>query len=225
MTDQAPPSFEATVKAALVASAQTIFGKNVVFVLFTVFVAASATLDAVGVTTNVWSLIKSAFSEKTSVLNVSEIEVLDEWVILIDSAESFSQADAYREQLASHVLTHFSSGLAAEHFARNLRVVRHPTSLGHWLLTADVVSSRSSAVEVSATIECIKNQVNNWQKDDILSPWFRAAKPYDYSLESFMNTYGRATNVPENHCKKSESSEKTCPSPYNEPVVQPLPVK
>ena len=182
-----------------------------------VFLVASATLDVLGKTTNFWSYLKLAFTEKTSLLNTAEMEVLDEWVVLIDSAETFIQAETYRQQL-ERATAKFSDKGAADHFARNLRVVRDTSTAGYWLLVADITAGRSSSAEAAANIDCVRRQVVSWEADDIVSPWFKNARPLDYSLSDFNRTYGRATNVPAPHNDPARKSEQpgigVCPFPY-----------
>lgn len=218
MNDPTPPhDVPKTVTERIFAALQVWLGPRVVATAVGLFILLSASLDTLGKTTNAWSYIKQAFSEKTSVLNTAEIEVLDEWIVLIDSADSFQQADAYRQQLVA-ATSKFANQDAAQHFARNLRVVRDPNSIGTWLLTADINNGRSTKAEVSITITCLKKHVSSWESDDILSPWFTNAQAVDYSLAAFSETYGRPKNRPETHQEPirpdSDFQSPKCPSPY-----------
>lgn len=217
MNDTVTPDVPKTVAARLFQFLQAVLGRRVVAVAVGVFIVVSATLDALGKTTNAWAYIKQAFAEKTSVLNTAEIEVLDEWVVLIDAADSFLQADAYRHQLATASIK-FSSREASKHLARNLRVVRDPKNAGYWLLTADITIGRSTREDVLATIDCLKRQVSSWESDDVLSPWFRNAQPIDFSLATFRETYGRPKNLPSDHKEPTRPDTaapgKVCPPPY-----------
>lgn len=201
----------------LISAAQRWLGARVVTTALVLFIVGSATLDVLGKTTTAWSYIRLALTEKTSLLNTAELEVLDEWVVLIDSAESFLQAEVYRQHLTDATKS-FSDKEAAEHFSRNLRVVRDASSPGYWILVADITGGQGSLRELEVTIDCLRSQVASWEADDIVSPWFRNARPIRYSLTDFNRTYGRATNVPSGHSARVRVAEAAgvskCAYPY-----------
>jgi len=195
-----------------------IFGKRTVTIAFLAFIAFSAASDFFGRTLKGWSYLEDFFQEKTSLLNTAELEVRDEWVVLIDIAHSFHQAEAYRRNLSTWS-EKIDDKKVASHFSRNLRVVRDPHNAAYWLLVADINSGRSTREEVGATIECIKEKIADWEEDDIIAPWLDNSRAYDYDLDEFAKTYGRISNLPAGYEATDRSVEqpgrKRCPYPYS----------
>ena len=153
-------------------------------------------------------IMRDLYSEKTSYLSKHELEVLNEWVALIDYADSYEQAvdkankfsEAYRKS---------KDGT----WDNNILFVRDPEQRGRWAVVVDIWPGASSCNEVRGEIETLwKFSQTTREMEDTLGMWIYNSRPLEFRLDKFEKTYGRVTNPPDlskHVCNpKGECSEK-----------------
>ncbi|WOO39648.1 hypothetical protein [Rubellicoccus peritrichatus] len=145
-------------------------------------------------------LLKELRTEKTSYLSKHELEVLDEWVALIDYADTYEQAIDRSNQFKKAY-----EGLGHGLWGNNILYIRDPSYPDRWMIIVDMWSGKSSYSEVNEGINSLKKDISNAPRyqgrdlEDTLGMWLFNSHPVKFDVLRFQQNYGKITNLPESN--------------------------
>jgi hypothetical protein len=150
-------------------------------------------------------MVKDVVSEKASYLSKHETEILNEWVALIDYADTYEQA-IDRSLQFKKAYSQLGSGI----WDNNILYVRDPMSKERWMIVVDIWPGSSSCDEISSELEHLNSTANSTRAlQDTLGMWLYNSRPIEFDLNAFEVTYGKVTNLPidmEKHQKNKSGS-------------------
>lgn len=134
-----------------------------------------------------YSAINDFLSTKVSYPSKDEIDVLNEWIVLISVFDEKSEAQIEYEKFKK-VYTQSNHDV----WGNDIFLVRNPTKQGEWFITIDVYPGQSTKDDVQGSIE------NMWKYcqltrdlENTLGHWLNGARPIFYDSTKFVNTYGK----------------------------------
>jgi len=158
-------------------------------------------------------IIKGLFSEKTSILSNSERDVMDEWVIILETTNSKSDAENQKDKFISDLkesqyeckkedclIAKIPDCRKSDHgcWQDNIHIVRHPSHKSSWMVALDTTNGVGSNPQTTDELEQVRE---SWEdksgktsltyERDLLEKWFKDKKPYLYKNEIFSKTYGQ----------------------------------
>jgi hypothetical protein len=140
--------------------------------------------------------ISEALAEQTSVLSKHELEVCNEWVVVVERGDTYEQARD-RASLFKEAYDDSGHGL----WSNEILVVRDPENTNRWLVVVDFWPGRSTEQEVAGGIRHLNIHVDDSigsdrrALQDTLEMWLRDTNPYEYRMDRFAETYGRIVNL------------------------------
>lgn len=138
--------------------------------------------------------VRDAFSEKTSYLSKHELEILNEWVALIDYADTYEQAIDRSKQF-KEAYANLGSGV----WSNNILYVRDPTNKDRWMIVVDIWPSTSSCGHITREIARLQDDSDRTRiLQDTVGMWLFNSKAIEFNLQQFEKTYGSVTNLPQN---------------------------
>ncbi len=150
---------------------------------------------------NIWDggskiafILKDGMSEKTTYLSKHELEVLNEWVALIDYSDTYAQAIDRSGQFKI-AYKKLQQGV----WDNNILYVRDPSNKDRWCIIVDIWPGSSSCSKIKQEIEKLQDKAEKSRElQDTLGMWLYNSRPLEFNLVEFQKTYGRVTNLPDN---------------------------
>jgi len=150
-----------------------------------------------------YSLITGFFKERTTYISKNEQEIVNEWVIRIDyadsKAEGYEKASVFKKNLEDSGYEDEKCG-STEHgcWKDNIHVVRDIYKDGLWLVVVDrlngVADEKSTEAEINNILTFVRK--SDMRVQDTLGMWIKGSKPYYYQIDMLPLVYGRILNPP-----------------------------
>ena len=164
------------------------------FVLFVTMPAIAGFTDGLG------KLRAFFYKPPTAPLSRDEWDVYeqDEWVLVLDTTNTFEQANKEREQFKIDY-----SRLGHKNFngqdiwSNDVLVVRSPRRAGQWLVVIDMYDGQSSRQEIQAGVDEML-QVASGDRDiaNVTGRWLNGAAPAQMMKSDFIRLYGDIVKKP-----------------------------
>ena len=154
---------------------------------FVIFVAVPALAIFVRSYVDLAKSLGDWLSRPTSRPTKAEKDVLDEWVLVIESADSARDG---RESLDRFAASYERSGQSE--WRDDILLVRDPVERGKWLVVVDLVGGKGSRAEVSREYDVMLKwlDVQGGTIFTDLGRWLHDCHPLLYDRELFQETYG-----------------------------------
>lgn len=169
---------------------------NLIISISIFLVILSFIVQVLNNTSKISFYLKELLSDKTSILTKQELEICNEWVIVLEHADNYTEIDSVWSRIKSEFMESKQFRKSrAKTWTNDIHIVRDLNELNRWMIVIDAFTGVSSKLLVEKEIRLINSSIiDNRVLENTLGVWMYSAKSINYDTRVFAETHGKILN-------------------------------